>query len=146
MEKPAIKDTHAVELDASALGGEWQTALDGLDKDVNAVAVELKDASGKIYYESKVPGAIDCGAVSGGSAARSAIALLVDSDYYTIGRISTLHDPRQYRLVVRQIRHCSFPRSIFTAQRKFFCTASCVACRAAQGGRERTDAQENGCY
>ena len=92
MEKPAIKDTHAVELDASALGGEWQTALDGLDKDVNAVAVELKDASGKIYYESKVPGAIDCGAVSGGSASRSAIAGLVDSDYYTIGRISTLHD------------------------------------------------------
>ena len=92
VEKPAIKDTHAVELDASALGGEWQTALDGLDKDVNAVAVELKDASGKIYYESKVPGAIDCGAVSGGSASRSAIALLVDSDYYTIGRISTLHD------------------------------------------------------
>ena len=68
VEKPAIKDTHAVELDASALGSEWQTALDGLDKDVNAVAVELKDASGKIYYESKVPGAIDCGAVSGGSA------------------------------------------------------------------------------
>ena len=92
VEKPAIKDTHAVELDASALGGEWQTALDGLDKDVNAVAVKLKDASGKIYYESKVPGAIDCGAVSGGSASRSAIAGLVDSDYYTIGRISTLHD------------------------------------------------------
>ena len=92
VEKPAIKDTHAVELDASALGGEWQTALDGLDKDVNAVAVELKDASGKIYYESRVPGAIDCGAVSGGSASRSAIAGLVDSDYYTIGRISTLHD------------------------------------------------------
>ena len=56
------------------------------------MAVELKDASGKIYYESKVPDAIDCGAVSGGSAARSAIAGLVDSDYYTIGRISTLHD------------------------------------------------------
>ena len=92
VEKPAIKDTHAVELDASALGGEWQTALDGLDKDVNAVAVELKDASGKIHYGSKVQGAIDCGAVSGGSASRSAIALLVDSDYYTIGRISTLHD------------------------------------------------------
>ena len=42
VEKPAIKDTHAVELEASVLGGEWQTALDGLDKDVNAVAVELK--------------------------------------------------------------------------------------------------------
>ena len=68
------------------------------------------------------------------------------NDLVRLGDGGHLVDPRQYRLVVRQIRHCSFPRSIFTAQRKFFCTASCVACRAAQGGRERTDAQENGCY
>ena len=92
VQKPVIKDTCAVELGADALGSDWQAALDGLDKDVNAVAVELKDASGKLYYNSKVQGAIDCGAVAGGSASDTAIQGLVDSDYYTIGRISTLHD------------------------------------------------------
>ena len=92
VEKPVIKDTRAVELDASALDGEWQTALDGLDKDVNAVAVQLKDAGGKLYYGSKVQGAIDCSAVAGGSTADAAIKGLTGSDYYTIGRISTLHD------------------------------------------------------
>ena len=92
VQKPVIKDTYAVELGADALGSDWQAALDGLDKDVNAVAVELKDASGKLYYNSKVQGAIDCGAVAGGSASDTAIQGLVDSDYYTIGRISTLHD------------------------------------------------------
>ena len=92
VQKPVIKDTYAVELGADALGSDWQAALDGLDKDVNAVAVELKDASGKIHYGSKVQDAIDCGAVAGGSASDAAIQGLVDSDYYTIGRISTLHD------------------------------------------------------
>ena len=56
------------------------------------MAVELKDASGKLYYNSKVQGAIDCGAVAGNSTSDTAIQGLVDSDYYTIGRISTLHD------------------------------------------------------
>ena len=92
VQKPVIKDTYAVELGADALGSDWQAALDGLDKDVNAVAVELKDASGKIHYGSKVQGAIDCGAVAGNSTSDTAIQGLVDSDYYTIGRISTLHD------------------------------------------------------
>ncbi len=92
VQKPVIKDTYAVELGADALGSDWQAALDGLGKDVNAVAVELKDASGKLYYNSKVQGAIDCGAVAGNSTSDTAIQGLVDSDYYTIGRISTLHD------------------------------------------------------
>ena len=46
----------------------------------------------RLYYDSAVSGAIDCGAVSGGSGTRSAIAGITGSDYYTIGRISTLHD------------------------------------------------------
>ena len=92
VQKPVIKDTRAVELGADALGSDWQAALDGLDKDVNAVAVDLKDASGKLYYNSKVQGSIDCGAVAGNSTSDTAIQGLVDSDYYTIGRISTLHD------------------------------------------------------
>ena len=36
VQKPVIKDTYAVELGADALGSDWQAALDGLDKDVNA--------------------------------------------------------------------------------------------------------------
>ena len=67
-------------------------------------------------------------------------------DLVRLGDGGHLVDPRQYRLVVCQIRHCSFPRSIFMAQIIFFCTASCVVCCAAFGGRELTDAQENGCY
>ena len=78
VQKPAIKDTCAVELGADALGSDWQAALDGLDKDVNAVAVELKDASGKLYYNSKVQGAIDCGAVAENSTSDTAIQGLVD--------------------------------------------------------------------
>ena len=92
VEKPAIKDTRAVALGDDVLSGDWQSALDTLDEETNAVAVCLKDDSGKIYYDSKVRGAIDCGAVSGGSGTRSAIAGITGSDYYTIGRISTLHD------------------------------------------------------
>ena len=92
VEKPAIKDTRAVALGDDVLSGDWQSALDALDEETNAVAVCLKDDSGKIYYDSKVRGAIDCGAVSGGSGTRSAIAGITGSDYYTIGRISTLHD------------------------------------------------------
>ena len=92
VEKPVIKDTRAVTLGDDVLGGDWQSALDALDEETNAVAVRLKDDSGKIYYDSAVSGAIDCGAVSGGSGTRSAIAGITGSDYYTIGRISTLHD------------------------------------------------------
>ncbi len=92
VEKPVIKDTRAVALGDDVLGGDWQSALDALDEETNAVAVRLKDDSGKIYYDSEVSGAIDCGAVSGGSGTRSAIAGITGSDYYTIGRISTLHD------------------------------------------------------
>ena len=92
VEKPTIKDTRAVALGDDVLSGDWQSALDTLDEETNAVAVCLKDDSGKIYYDSKVRGAIDCGAVSGGSGTRSAIAGITGSDYYTIGRISTLHD------------------------------------------------------
>ena len=92
VEKPVIKDTRAVALGDDVLGGDSSSALDALDEETNAVAVRLKDDSGKIYYDSEVSGAIDCGAVSGGSGTRSAIAGITGSDYYTIGRISTLHD------------------------------------------------------
>ena len=92
VEKPVIKDTRAAALADDALGDGWEDALAALDNSVNAVAVRLKDDGGRLLYDSAVRGAIDCGAVEGGSAARSAIEGLVASKYYTIGRISTLHD------------------------------------------------------
>ena len=92
VEQPEVTDTHAVELDTSVLTGGWESALAALDEGTNAVAIRLKDASGKLLYDSKIQGAIDCGAVAGGSVARSAIEAITGSDYYTIARISTLHD------------------------------------------------------
>ena len=92
VEKPVIQDTRAAELSDDALSGGWEDELAALDGSVNAVAVRLKDDSGRLLYDSSVRGAIDCGAVEGGSAARSAIEGLAASKYYTIGRISTLHD------------------------------------------------------
>lgn len=90
--QPEKKDTHAVELDEAVLSGGWEDALGALDEDINAVAVRLKTSEGKLLYDSSLAGAIDCGAVAGGSVARSAIRALTDSEYYTIARISALHD------------------------------------------------------
>lgn len=92
VEAPETQDTRAVELDASILTGGWEAALEGLDENTNAVAIRLKEASGRLLYDSKLQSAIDCGAVAGGSVARSAIEALTASDYDTIARISTLHD------------------------------------------------------
>ena len=92
VEQPVIKDMRAAELDEAVLSGGWEAALEALDADTNAVAVRLKEASGRLLYDSKLQGAIDCGAVAGGSVARSAIEGITGSDYYTIARISTLHD------------------------------------------------------
>lgn len=94
VEEPAIKDIHGCELDTAILQGAWETALEGLDKDTNAVAVCVKKDSGEILYDSHVPGAIDCGAVVGSSVARAALQGLNDSKYYTIARVSALHDSR----------------------------------------------------
>lgn len=92
VEPPAVTDPHAVELDVSVLTGGWEAALEALDENTDAVAIRLKESGGRLLYDSKVQGAIDCGAVAGGSVARSAIEGITGSDYYTIARISTLHD------------------------------------------------------
>lgn len=92
VQPPVVTDTRAVELDASILSGGWEEALEALDEGANAVAIRLKDASGALLYASQLQEAIDCGAVTGGSMAKNAVAALVASDCYTIARISTLHD------------------------------------------------------
>lgn len=92
VEQPKQEVLHAAELDAAILSGGWEEALDALPEDVNAVAIRLKDAGGKLLYDSALESAIDCGAVAGGRVAHSAIEGITHSDYYTIARISTLHD------------------------------------------------------
>lgn len=98
VEKPARTDLHALELDRSVLQGGWETALEGLDESVNAVAIRVKEGererSGNILYDSQVEDAIRCGAVTGSSVARASIEGLTGSDYYTIARISALHDSK----------------------------------------------------
>ncbi len=89
VQEPEVRETHGVELSLSALTGDWTASL---PEGTNAVAVRLKESSGRLLYDSKLQAAIDCGAVAGGSVARSAIEELTGSDYYSIARISTLHD------------------------------------------------------
>ena len=89
VQEPEVRETRAVELSLSALAGDWAASL---PEGTNAVAVRLKESSGKLLYDSKLQAAIDCGAVAGGSVARAAIEELTGSDYYSIARISTLHD------------------------------------------------------
>lgn len=92
VQTPEKKELHAVELDTAILSGGWEETLEALGTEVNAVAIRMKDESGRLLYDSKIQSAIDCGAVTGGSMARNAVAALVDSDYYTIARICALHD------------------------------------------------------
>ena len=94
VEEPITKDTYACELDAAVLQGGWEAALEGLDPDINAVAVRVKKNTGEILYDSHIAGAVDCGAVTGSSVARDSLQGLNDSGYYTIARISALHDSR----------------------------------------------------
>ena len=92
VEKPADTNLYARELDESVLRGDWETTVDALDEQINAVAVRVRAADGTLLYDSKVKDAVDCGAVTGSSVARAAIKGLTDSDYYTIACFSALHD------------------------------------------------------
>ncbi|MBQ9459689.1 MAG: hypothetical protein IJU66_07120 [Oscillospiraceae bacterium] len=91
---PPVIPLHAQELDASALAPTVSRALKALPKDVNAVAVRLKDASGMLLYPSALSEAREAGAVSGDAAGADAIKELTGSGYYTIARVSALHDSK----------------------------------------------------
>lgn len=91
-EKSEISDFHALELDTAVLAGGWEAALQGLAEDINAVAIRVKEPSGKLLYDTNISGAIECGAAAGSSVARAALTGINDSDFYTIARISALHD------------------------------------------------------
>lgn len=92
VEKPADTNLYACELDESVLRGSWEATVETLDKQINAVAVRVRAADGTLLYDSHVADAVECGAVTGSSVARTAIKGLADSDYYTIACFSALHD------------------------------------------------------
>ena len=92
VEKPAETDLYACELDESVLRGSWEATVETLDKQINAVAVRVRAADGALLYDSHVADAVECGAVTGSSVARTTIKALTESDYYTIACFSALHD------------------------------------------------------
>ena len=92
VESPADTCLRIRELDESVLRGDWETTVETLDKQINAVAVRVRAADGTLFYDSQVKDAIDCGAVVGSSVARAAIKGLAESDYYTVACFSALHD------------------------------------------------------
>ena len=90
----AERELHAQELDAAVLQGGMSRALEALPEDVNAVAIRVKTADGDLLYPSALPAAVEAKAVAGSSIARLSIEELTQSDYYTIARLSALHDSR----------------------------------------------------
>ena len=91
---PPSVPLHAQELDPSTLTGSMSRTLRSLQKDINAVAVRLKTPDGALLYPSALKGAIEANAVVGDKAALSAIHELTGSGYYTVARLSALHDSR----------------------------------------------------
>lgn len=85
---------HAQELDPSALNGTMLRTLKAMSRDINAVAVRLKTSDGDLLYPSALALAQEAGAVTGDKTALSAIRELTGSGYYTIARLSALHDSR----------------------------------------------------
>ncbi|MBE7002953.1 MAG: hypothetical protein E7425_01540 [Ruminococcaceae bacterium] len=83
---------HAQELNADALDGSMSQALKALPEDVNAVAVRLRDSDGALLYPSALNEAQEAKAVKGDQTASDAIRELTGSGYYTIARLSALHD------------------------------------------------------
>ena len=83
---------HAYELEESVLRGGVDAALDALPEDADTVAVRVKNERGELLYPSKLPAAMEAGAVAGGSISQAVVEDLVASRYHTIARISALHD------------------------------------------------------
>ncbi len=94
MIQAALTELHARELDPSVLQGGMSRALGALDEETNAVAIRLKTVDGDLLYPSALPEAAEANAVTGSSIARGAIEELTGSGFYTIARLSALHDSR----------------------------------------------------
>ena len=91
---PAAVPVRAQELDTAVLQGGVARALAALPENINAVAIRVKNTEGDLLYPSALPAAIEANAVAGSSIARDSLRELTDSGYYTIARLSALHDSR----------------------------------------------------
>lgn len=63
------------------------------DTEVNALVIDLKDESGRVYYDSQVPLAEEVGAVDPTYDLEAVVAEMNAEDLYIIGRIVTFQDP-----------------------------------------------------
>lgn len=91
---PTETEMHAVELDASVLHGGTESALQSLgEQGANAFAVRVKENStGRLLYSSGIEQAARAGAVAGNTVSDGALQDLLNAPYYSIARISALHD------------------------------------------------------
>ena len=89
---PVTQPLHAQELDVSTLQGGAARALQALPENVNAVAIRLKNSGGELLYPSTLPEALEAKAVVGSSIVGMSVRELCTSDYYTVARLSALHD------------------------------------------------------
>ncbi len=73
---------------------EWKELLTIADETVvNSLVIDLKDESGRVFYDSKVPLAKEVGAVQPAFALETAINDMRERDLYIIGRIVSFQDP-----------------------------------------------------
>lgn len=101
IERPEQEETaeetvplHAQELDAAKLRSGVSGALSALPEEVNAVAVRLKTVKGDLLYPSALSDAAEAKAVAANGYSEETLRELTSSGYYTIARLSALHDSR----------------------------------------------------
>ena len=80
---------------AAADSGLWQGFLDLAEATaVNGLMIDLKDETGKVYYETTVPLAAEVGAVGAGYDLPALLADAQSAGLYVIGRVVAFQDPK----------------------------------------------------
>ena len=90
--KPEPAELHGIMLSESVLLGGADAALAAVPTSANTVALRVKNEKGELLYASELQSAIEVGAVKGGSGANDVIKVLSEDGFYTVARISALHD------------------------------------------------------
>jgi len=87
-----VKALHAVS--GLPRGDRWEPFLDIADRtEINSVVFDIKDESGKIRYESRVPLALEVGAVDPAYRLGDVVTQMHDRGLYVIGRVVSFEDP-----------------------------------------------------
>lgn len=93
LEPRTARALHA-NLAAPAFPDTWKRLLSLAEAtEINAMVIDLKDESGRIWYQSQVPLATEVGAVEPRYSLPDTIAALDSRGIYVIGRIVTFQDP-----------------------------------------------------